>query len=49
VLFATYLSNIFDEVERAVPRGKGLSFVDDIAWWAVEGMDDQAVANGNKL
>ena len=43
ILFITYLSGIFDEVEAAVPGVQGLSFVDDISWWA-EGRDDQAVA-----
>jgi len=43
ILFATYLSGIFDEVERAVTGISGLSFVDDIGWWA-EGEDDEAVA-----
>jgi hypothetical protein len=33
ILFVTYLSGIFEEVERAVPSVKGLSFADDIAWW----------------
>jgi hypothetical protein len=31
ILFVTYLSGIFDEVERTVPGVKGLSFADDIA------------------
>jgi hypothetical protein len=43
ILFVTYLSGIFDEVERAVPGIKGLSFADDIAWWA-EGKDQKVVA-----
>ena len=43
VLFVTYLSGIFDEVEAAVPGVRGLSFVDDISWWA-DGMDDKEVA-----
>jgi hypothetical protein len=30
ILFVTHLSGIFDEVERAVPGIKGLSFADDI-------------------
>jgi hypothetical protein len=34
ILFVTYLSGIFDEVERTVPGVKGLSFTDNIAWWA---------------
>jgi hypothetical protein len=33
ILFVTYLSVIFDEVERPVLGIKGLSFADDIAWW----------------
>jgi len=32
ILFATYLSGIFDEVERAVLDVQGLSFADDIGW-----------------
>jgi hypothetical protein len=32
ILFVTYLSGIFDKVERAVAGIKGLSFGDDIAW-----------------
>jgi len=43
ILFVTYLSGVFDEVERRVPGVRGLSFVDDIGWWA-EGKDDEAVA-----
>jgi len=43
ILFVTYLSGIFDEVERRVPGVSGLSFVDDIGWWA-EGEDDEAMA-----
>jgi hypothetical protein len=43
ILFVTYLSGIFDEVERAVPGIKGLSFADDIAWWT-KGKDDEEVA-----
>jgi len=44
ILFVTYLSGIFDEVETAVPGIRGLSFVDDISWWA-EGNDDGEVAS----
>jgi len=43
ILFVTYLSGIFDEVEAAVPGVQGLSFVDDISWWA-QGADDNEVA-----
>jgi len=43
ILFVTYLSGIFDEVEAAAPGVHGLSFVDDISWWA-EGADDSEVA-----
>ena len=43
ILFVTYLSGIFDEVEVVVPGVRGLSFVDDISWWA-EGRDDEVVA-----
>jgi len=41
-LSITYLSGIFDEMKRAVPGVRGLSFVDDIGWWA-DGKDDDAV------
>ena len=44
ILFITYLSGIFDEVERAAPGVSGLSFVDDIGWWA-EGKNAEEVAN----
>jgi len=43
VLFTTYLSGIFDRVETAIPGVQGLSFVDDISWWA-EGADAGKVA-----
>jgi len=43
ILFVTYLSGIFDEVESALPGIRGLSFADDIGWWADEA-DDEAVA-----
>jgi Reverse transcriptase (RNA-dependent DNA polymerase) len=43
ILFITYLSGIFDAVVQAVPGISGLSFVDDIGWWA-EGKDDEMVA-----
>jgi len=43
ILFTTYLSGIFEKVETAVPGIRGLSFVDDISWWA-EGADSRAVA-----
>jgi hypothetical protein len=39
ILFITYLSGIFEEVEGSC-EGKGLLFADDVAWW-VEGKDDQ--------
>ena len=32
ILFITYLSGIFDAVEKAAPGISGLSFVDDIGW-----------------
>jgi len=44
ILFITYLSGVFDEVERAAPDVSGLSFVDDIGWW-VEGKNAEEVAN----
>ena len=44
ILFVTYLSGIFDEVEAAVPGVHGLSFVDDISWW-VDGTDNRALAS----
>jgi len=34
IRFITYLSGIFDEVEREVSGIRGLSFADDTAWWA---------------
>jgi hypothetical protein len=43
VVFITcqiFLTRFFDEVEKAVSGIKGLSFVEDIAWWA-EGKDGQ--------
>jgi hypothetical protein len=43
ILFVTYLSGIFGEVERTVPGVKGLSSADDIAWWA-KGKDEEEVA-----
>jgi len=43
ILFITYLSGIFDEVEQRVPGVSRLSFVDDIGWW-VEGKNGEAVA-----
>jgi len=39
----TYLSGLFDKVEKAVPGVSGLSFVDDIGWLA-EGKDEEAMA-----
>jgi len=42
ILFVTYLSGMFDEVEAAVPGVHGLSFVDDISWWT-EGKNDEEV------
>ena len=42
-LFVTYLSGIFDTVEQAAPGSSGLSFADDIGWWA-EGRNDKKVA-----
>jgi len=42
ILFVTYLSGIFEAVEQAVPGIRGLSFVDDIGWWA-DGRDEEAV------
>jgi hypothetical protein len=38
ILFVGYLSSIFGELEKAVPGIRGLSFADDIAWWAKEKM-----------
>ena len=43
ILFVTYLTGIFEEVEAAAPGVRGLSFVDDISWWA-EGVEDSEVA-----
>jgi hypothetical protein len=44
ILFVTYLSGIFDKVERMVPGIKGLSFADDIAWWAKGGNEEEVAA-----
>ena len=43
ILFVTYLSGIFDEVERTAAGVRELSFVDDIGWW-VEGKNAEEVA-----
>jgi len=43
ILFVTYLSGIFDAVERAAPGISGLSFVDDIGWLP-EGKGEEEVA-----
>jgi len=43
ILFVTYLSGIFDVVEKAAPGVSGLSFVDDIGWWA-KGRNEGEVA-----
>ena len=44
ILFVTYLSGIFDEVERAVPGVKGLSFVDNIGWRVQAGNEEEIAA-----
>jgi len=43
ILFTTYLSGIFDEVEGMCEGVKALSFADDISWWA-DGKSDEEVA-----
>ena len=43
ILFVTYLSGIFDAVEKAAPGISGLSFVNDIGWCA-KGRNDGEVA-----
>jgi len=43
ILFAAYLSGVFDHVEEACLGIQGLSFVDDVAWWA-EGKSGKEVA-----
>jgi hypothetical protein len=43
ILFITYLSGIFEEVERRCEGVKALSFMDDISWWA-EGKTEEEVA-----
>jgi len=43
ILFVTYLSGIFEEVERRCEGVKALSFADDISWWA-EGATEEEVA-----
>ena len=44
ILFITYLSGIFEVVEKTAPGISGLSFVDDIGWW-VEVRNDEEVAD----
>jgi hypothetical protein len=44
ILFITYLSRIFNEVEQAAPGVSGQSFVDDIGWWA-EGKNAEEVTD----
>jgi hypothetical protein len=44
IIFVTYLSGIFDAVEKACRSIRVLSCVDDIAWWA-EGSNDQDVVD----
>jgi len=44
ILFVTYLSGIFDEVERAVPDVQGLSFADDIGWWVKAENEEEVMA-----
>ena len=34
ILFTAYLTGVFNNVEGACPGVQGLSFVDDVAWWA---------------
>jgi len=43
ILFTAYLSGVSNFVEEACPGIQGLSFVDDIAWWA-EGKSEKEVA-----
>jgi len=43
ILFVTYVSGIFDEVEALVLGIRGLYFVDDIGWWA-DRLNVEAVA-----
>jgi len=40
----TYLSGIFDLIEATLPAIYGLSFVDDIGWWA-DDTDEMVVAD----
>jgi hypothetical protein len=42
ILFVVYISAIFQEVEKTC-QVRGLSFADDVAWWA-EGRNDREVA-----
>jgi hypothetical protein len=44
IVFVTYLSGSFDEVEGAVSGIKCLSFADDIAWWAKRGNEEEVAA-----
>jgi len=43
ILFTAHLSGVFDQVEAACPGVQGLSFVDDVAWWA-DGKSEAEVA-----
>ena len=43
ILFTAYLSGVFDQVEAACPGIQGLSFLDDVAWWA-DGKTEKEVA-----
>jgi len=43
ILFTAYLSGIFNHVEERCPGVRGLSFVDDVAWWA-EGKTEKETA-----
>jgi len=45
ILFITYLSGIFDAVKKAVLGISGLSFINDIGWWAQGKNDEALVAN----
>ena len=48
ILFTTYLSGIFDDVENTCPGVRALSFVDDVAWWASGKTEEEVAKNLEK-
>ena len=41
ILFTAYLSGVSDYVENECPGIQGLSFVDDVAWWAERKLEQE--------